>query len=111
MKDNNRHKGETMYIDGRPKAVNIAGLINSTRLGTTRKQLDCIFEEREGNKIFVCVVKTIMAGEELLVNYNLNRVEPVTSSFSMVQNPLYPNLKWDYLICECFICDENLFYF
>jgi hypothetical protein len=112
LKDNNRHKGETMYIDGRPKTSgNIAGLINSTRPGTTRKEPNCIFEENEGNKIFVCAVKTITEGEELLVDYNLNQVDPGMSSFATVQNPLYPNLKRDYLICECFICDEILFYF
>ena len=101
-----------MYIDGRPKASrNIVGLINSTRPRMTRKESNCIFEEREGNRIFVCAVKTIKAGKELLVDYNMNRVDPRTSSFAMVQNPLYPNLKRDYLICECFICDEVLFYF
>ena len=71
---------------------NIAGLINSTRPGTTRKEPNCIFEEREGNRIFVCAVKTIMAGKELLIDYNLNRVDPGTSSSSTVQKPLYPNL-------------------
>jgi hypothetical protein len=118
LKDNNKNKGATVYIDGRPKASgNIAGLINSTRPGTTRKEPNCIFEEREGNRIFVCAVKTITAGEELLIDYNLNRVDPGTSSFATVQKPLYPNLKLfvklksDYLICECFICDEILFYF
>jgi hypothetical protein len=101
-----------MYIDGRPKASgNIVGLINITRPGTIRKEPNCIFKEREGNRIFVCAVKTITAGKELLVYYNLNRVDPGTSSFSTVQNPLYPNLKGNYLICECFICDEILFYF
>jgi hypothetical protein len=31
LKDNDQNKGETMYIDGRPKATgNIAGFINST---------------------------------------------------------------------------------
>ena len=111
LKDNNKNKGVTMYIDGRPKASgNIAGLINSTRPGMTRKEPNCIFEEREGNKIFVCAVKTIMAGEELLVDYNLNRVDPGMYYFATVQNPLYPNLKRDYLICECFICDKILFY-
>jgi hypothetical protein len=89
LKDNNRHKGATMYIDGRPKASgNIAGLINSTRPRTKRKKPNCIFEERESNRIFVCAVKTITAGKELLVNYNLNQVDPRTSSFATVQNPL-----------------------
>ena len=101
-----------MYIDGRPKASgNIVGLINSTRHGMIRNEPNCIFEEHEGNRIFVCAMKTIMAGEELLVDYNLNRVDLGMSSFATVKNPLYPNLKRDYLICECFICDEILFYF
>jgi hypothetical protein len=31
LKDNDQNKGETIYIDGRPKVVgNIAGFINST---------------------------------------------------------------------------------
>jgi hypothetical protein len=112
LKDNNRHKGATMCIDGRPKALeNIAGIINSTRPGTKRKEPNCIFEEHEGNRIFVCVVKTITTCKEMMVDYNLNRVDPGTSSFSTVQNPLYPKLKRHYLICECFICDEILFYF
>ena len=89
LKVNNKNKGETMHIDGRPKASrNTVGLIKSKRPGTTRKDLNCIFEEREGNRIFVCAVKTLTVGEELLVNYNLNRVDPGTSSFATVQNPL-----------------------
>ena len=87
LKDNNKNKGATVYIDGRPKASgNIAGLINSTRPGMTRKEPNCIFEEREGNRIFVCAVKTITAGEELLIDYNLNRVDPGTSSFTTVKS-------------------------
>jgi hypothetical protein len=74
--DNNQNKGATMYIDGRPKASgNIAGFINSTRPGTTTKQPNCIFEGREGNHIFVCATKSIVAGEELLIDYNLNRID------------------------------------
>jgi hypothetical protein len=47
LKDNNKNKGVTMYIDGRPKeSGNIEGLINSTRPGMTRKEPNCIFEER-----------------------------------------------------------------
>jgi hypothetical protein len=82
-----------MYIDGRPKALrNIVGLINSTRPGMTRKEPNCIFKEREGNRIFVCVVKTIMVGEEFLVDYNLNRVDPGRSSFTIIQNLFHPSL-------------------
>jgi hypothetical protein len=50
LKYNDHNKGATMYIDGRPKTSgNIAGLINSTRPGTTRKQPNCIFEGHGGN--------------------------------------------------------------
>ena len=72
--DNNLNKGETVYIDGRPKASgNITGFINSTRLGTTHKLPNCLFEGGEGNRVFVCAKKTIAAGEELLIDYGLNR--------------------------------------
>ena len=65
-----------MYIDGRPKASgNVAGFINSTRLVTTTKKLNCIFEGREGNRIFACAIKKIASGEELLIDYNLNRID------------------------------------
>ena len=46
--DNNINKGDTMYIDGRPKySVNILGIINGTRPGTTHKLPNCIFEGHE----------------------------------------------------------------
>jgi hypothetical protein len=71
--DNNQNKGATMYINGRPKAIgNIVGFINSTRLVATTKKPNFIFEGREGNRIFVCATKTIVPGEELLIDYNLN---------------------------------------
>ena len=74
--ENNLHKGATMYIDGRPKASrNVAGFINSTRPVTTTKKPNFIFEGREGNRIFVCAIKTIAPGEELLIDYNLNRID------------------------------------
>ena len=61
-----------MYIDGRPKASkNIAGFINSTRPWTTYKLPNCIFEGREGNRVFIYAKKSIVAGEELLIDYNL----------------------------------------
>jgi SET domain-containing protein len=85
LKDNNKNKGENMYIDGRPKASgNIASFINSTRPEMTRKEPNCIFEESEGNRIFVCAVKKITTGKELLVDYNLNRFDPGKSSFAKV---------------------------
>ena len=71
--DNNQNKGATMYIDGRPKSTgNIVGFINSTRPVEKTKKLNFIFEGCEGNHIFVCATKTIVPGEELLIDYNLN---------------------------------------
>ena len=62
-----------MYIDGRPKdSGNIAGFINSTRLGSTHKLPNFLFEWREGNCVLVCATKSIAAGEELLIDYDLN---------------------------------------
>ena len=73
LKDKYHNKGESMYIDRRPKvAGNIAGFINSTRPTTTNKQLNFIFEGREGNHVFVCALKPIVVGKELLIDYNLN---------------------------------------
>jgi len=71
LKENDENKGATMYINGRPKvAGNIVGFINSTWPITTNKQPNCIFEGCEGNHVFVCVIKSIVAGEELLIYYN-----------------------------------------
>lgn len=74
--DNNQNKGAIMYIDGRPKATgNIAGFINSTWRVATTKKPNCIYEGHEGNHIFVCATKTIVLGEELLIDYNLNQID------------------------------------
>ena len=65
-----------MYIDGRPKASrNITGFINSTWPGTTHKLPNCIFEGCEGNHVFVYATKSLVVGEELLIDYNLNRID------------------------------------
>ena len=83
LKGKDQHKGAMMYMDGRPKTTgNIVGFINSTQLGSTLKQPNCIFESREGNRVFVCAIKSIAVGQELLINYNLNRVD--TNMVSMV---------------------------
>jgi SET domain-containing protein len=75
LRDNDRNKGGSMYIDGRPKASgNIVGFINSTLPGTINKQPNCIFEGRERNHVFICTIKSITAGEELLIDYNLNQI-------------------------------------
>ena len=72
-----------MYMDGRPKTTGkIAGFINSTQPGSTLKKPNCIFKSREGNHVFVCAIKSIATGEELVINYNLNRVD--TNRVSMV---------------------------
>ena len=90
LKDKDQNKG-AMYIDGRTKITrNIAGFINSTQLGYTLKEPSCIFESCEGNCVFVCVIKSIVAGEELRINYNLNRVDTNTFSMDVVRPTIYP---------------------
>ena len=65
-----------MYIDGSPNASrNITGFINNTRPGTTHKLPNCIFEGREENCVFVCATKSLVVGEDLSINYNLNRID------------------------------------
>ena len=69
IKDRDHNKGESMYIDGRPKEIgNIASFINSTWPTITNKWPNCIFEGHEGNRIFLCVIKSIVAGKELLID-------------------------------------------
>ena len=85
-----KNKRVTLYIDGRPKkTVNIVGFINSTQPGSTLKQPNCIFESREGNSVFVCAIKSIDSGEELLIDYNLNRVDTNNVSMVVVQQTIY----------------------
>lgn len=80
-----------IYIDGRPKATgNIAGFINSTRPGSTIKQPNCIFEAREGNRVFICAIKSIRAGEELLIDYNLNRIDTNEATIMGVVHTIKP---------------------
>ena len=83
LKDKAQNKGETLYMDRRPKTTsNIAGFINSTQPGSSLKQSNYIFESHEGNHVFVCAIKSIATGEELLIDYNLKRVD--TNNVSMV---------------------------
>ena len=80
-----------IYIDGRPKETgNIVGFINSTRPGSTIKQPNCIFEAREGNRVFICVIKSICAGEELLIDYNLNRIDTNEATIMGVVHTIKP---------------------
>lgn len=80
-----------IYIDGRPKATgNIAGFINSTRPGSTIKQPNCIFEARKGNCVFICAIKSIHVGEELLIDYNLNRIDTNEATIMGVVHTIKP---------------------
>ena len=89
LKDKAQNKGATLYMDGRPKTTgNIAGFINNTQPGSTLKQPNCIFESREGNHVFVCAIKSIAVGEELLIGYNLNRVDTNNVSMVLVQQTI-----------------------
>ena len=91
QQDNNQSKSVAIYIDGRPKATgNIAGFINSTRPGSTIKQPNCIFEAHEGNRVFICAIKSIRAGEELLIDYNLNRIDTNETTIMGVVHTIKP---------------------
>ena len=94
LKNNDQNKGATIYIDGRPKAMgNIAGFINSTWPATTNKWPNCVFEGREGNYVFVCAIKSIDVGEELLIDYNLNRIDTDVAIMVVVRILIYPTCK------------------
>ena len=85
-----KNKGATIYIDGRPKAFsNITRFINSTLPGTTNKQPNCIYEGHEENREVLCTIKKISPGEELLVDYHLNRIERLTSSMQVLMQQLF----------------------
>ena len=73
-------EGQRLYVDGRPYSQgNIAGLINSSRGRSART--NCIFVECENSHeprhmsrdvpryIIVHAIKSLRAGDELLVNY------------------------------------------
>ena len=91
LKDKDQNKGATLYIDRRPKTTrNIAGFINSTQLGYTLKQTNCIFEGHEGNRVFVCAIKSIVAWEQLFISYNLNRVDTNKVTMGLVHLRIYP---------------------
>ena len=74
-----------MYLDESPKTIgNIAAFINSTKPWSILKKPNFIFEGCEGNCVFVCSIKSIDAGEELIINYNLNQVDTNTVSMDVV---------------------------
>lgn len=83
-----------MYIDGRPKASgNIAGFISNTKPSTTNNQPNFIFERREGNRVFVCAIKSTVAGKEFLVNYNLNQVDMEVVIMVVISILFYPTYR------------------
>ena len=85
-----KNKGVNIYIDERPKASrNIAGFINSTWPGTTNKQPNFIYEGLEENQVVLCAIKKIALGEELLVDYHLNRIETSTNSVWVLMQHLF----------------------
>ena len=80
-----------LYIKGRQKITeNIAGFINSTQPGSTLKKPNCIFEGCEGNFAFVCAIKSVATREQMLINYNLNRVYTNTVTMDVVHPTIYP---------------------
>jgi hypothetical protein len=85
-----KNKRVTIYIDGMPKSSsNITGFINNTRPGTTNKQLNCIYEGHEENQVVLFAIKKIALGEELLVDYHLNRIETSTNSVQVLMQHLF----------------------
>ena len=83
-----------MYIDGRPKEPgNIEGFINSTHPGSTNKWPNCIFEVHEGNHVFACVIKSISAREELLIDYNLNQIDTKKVTIPRLVSTIYVIFK------------------
>ena len=96
-KENRENKGPTMYIDGRKKEVgNIVGFRNSTWPVTTNKQPNFIFEGREGNRVFVCAIKSIVIRKEFLIDYNLNRIDTNISIMGVVCILFYPTCNHMY---------------
>ena len=94
LNDKDQNKGATMYIDGRTKDTwNIVGFINSTQRGYTIKKVTCIFEGCEGNHVFVCSIKLIVAWKGLLINYNLNRIDTNMVTMGVVDLTIYPTFN------------------
>ena len=76
LKDKDQNKGATLCIYARTKDKgNIVEFINSAQPRYTLKQHNFIFEGHERNCFFLCAIKSIVPREELLINYNLNRID------------------------------------
>ena len=55
--DKSLNEGETLYIDGRPKASgNVVGFINSSRPRSMNKKPNYMFEKCQGNKVVVFAI-------------------------------------------------------
>ena len=103
QKENDQSKIFSMYIDGRPKATsNIEGFINSTRPSSTSKKTNCIFEAREGNEVFVCTIKSISVGEELLIDYHLNHIDTNKVTIMRVVSTIYHFVNKFFFVVYCF---------
>ena len=87
---NDKNKGGAIYINGRPKSYgNITGFINSTWPRTINKKPNCIYEGPEGNHVVMCAIKKIALGENLLVDYHLNRIDTLTNSVQLLMQHLF----------------------
>ena len=108
-KENYQSKKNSMYIDGRPKATsNIVGFINSTWPSLTSKQPNCIFEAHEGNEVFVCAIKSISAGEELLIDYHLNHIDTNKVTIMRVVSTICHFVNKVFFVVYCFCSPINV---
>jgi hypothetical protein len=67
--------------------------MNSKHPRSTNKQLNCIFEAREGNHVFLCAIKSLSSGEELLKDYNLNHIDTKKVSIMGLGTNIYVIFK------------------
>jgi len=73
--NNDKCKGEIIYIGGRPKSFgNITRFINKKQTKTTNKKPNFIYEGCKENWVVMCAIKNISLREELLVDYHLNQI-------------------------------------
>ena len=92
--ENDQSKRLAMWIDGRPKETgNIVGFINSMHPGLTNKWCNCIFKTHEGNHVFVCAKKSLILGEELLIDYDLNHIDKNNVSIMGFVSTIYVIFK------------------
>jgi hypothetical protein len=56
---------------------------------TTNKQPNCIYEGHEENQVVMCTIKKIALGEELSMDYHLNRIETSNNSVRVLMKHLF----------------------